>query len=79
MLYFGILTISDRCSKKLAIDFSGQKLQELIQNHDFGEEVIFQEYRVVADNVKEIQKFLKLFCETCDIVLTTGGTGKLIF
>lgn len=75
MLYFGVLTISDSCSKNLATDLSGQKLQELILSHGFSDGAVIQEYKIVPDNINEIQKYLKLFSETCDIILTTGGTG----
>ncbi len=69
---FGIVSISDRCSKGLCEDKSGPLIKELIC--DLGKTT---EYIIVPDETSEIEKALIYLCDEvrADIVFTTGGTG----
>lgn len=69
----GILTVSDKGSKGERQDQSGFLLHELVRQN--GGQVIA--YTVVPDEQMAIQTFLKQFADeiTCDLILTTGGTG----
>ncbi|MFZ3228887.1 MAG: bifunctional molybdenum cofactor biosynthesis protein MoaC/MoaB [Pseudobdellovibrio sp.] len=67
-----VLTISDRCSKKQAVDSSGPVLKQMLQTLEadvFGMDL-------VADEVLEIQNAIFRFKELkADLIITTGGTG----
>ena len=66
-----ILTVSDRCSRGEAVDKTGPALAEWCTHN--GLKLLNR--KVVPDNISEIQESVIEFCETCDLVLTTGGTG----
>ena len=72
MLKFGILTVSDRCSRGEAEDRSGPAIEEIVS--PLGEVTA---YRVVPDEKEEIGAALIEFADVlgCDFVFTTGGTG----
>jgi molybdenum cofactor synthesis domain-containing protein len=73
MFKIGILTISDRCSMGMREDKSGEAIQRMVSR--LNGEVICCE--IVPDD-KEIiaQKLVEMVDVTsCDLVLTTGGTG----
>ena len=69
---FGVLCVSDRCSKGLCEDKSGPLISELLS--DIGKTV---EYIIVPDERDEISKALIYLCDDVgtDVVFTTGGTG----
>ncbi|MDI6780749.1 MAG: molybdopterin adenylyltransferase [bacterium] len=73
MFKVGILTISDRCSKGMREDKSGEAIQGMAAGLN-GEVV---QYEIVPDEREMIaQKLVEMVDITgCDIVLTTGGTG----
>ncbi|MBI4777985.1 molybdopterin adenylyltransferase [Candidatus Desantisbacteria bacterium] len=73
MFKVGILTISDRCSKGLRKDESGEAIQEMAAGLN-GEIV---QYEIVPDDREIIaQKLTQMVDVTgCELVLTTGGTG----
>lgn len=72
MIKCAILTISDRCSKKISKDLSGEKIKEIIK--DIAEVVI---YDIIPDEEIQIIMKLKEYADDLkvDLVLTTGGTG----
>jgi molybdenum cofactor synthesis domain-containing protein len=66
-----ILTISDGCYKGERIDESGKYLKEKVEEN--GWNVI--KYEIVPDEKEMIEKKLIEFCNFCNLILTTGGTG----
>ena len=66
-----ILTISDGCYKGERIDESGKYLKEKVEEK--GWNVI--KYEIVPDEKEMIEKKLIEFCNLCNLILTTGGTG----
>ncbi len=69
---FGVLCVSDRCSKGLCEDKSGPLISEMLS--DLGKTV---EYLIVPDEKEKIIEALKYMCDDigADVVFTTGGTG----
>ena len=74
-MIFGIVCVSDRCSKGICEDKSGPLIKELIS--PFGKT---KEYLIVPDEREEIEKALIYLSDDvkADIVFTTGGTGSLV-
>ena len=72
MLKFGILTVSDRCSRGETEDKSGPAMREILS--PLGE---ISAYAVVPDEQAQIGAALIKMCDEtgCDFVFTTGGTG----
>ena len=73
MIKAAILTVSDSCAQQKKDDISGQTIKEILPRDKF--EIC--EYRVVADEQKDIENELMHFADElkADIVFTTGGTG----
>lgn len=71
-MIFGILTVSDRCSRGEADDKSGVLMAEMLK--PLGE---IKEYLIVPDEKEEISaSLIKMADEIkCDVIFTTGGTG----
>jgi molybdenum cofactor synthesis domain-containing protein len=67
-----VLTISDRVSRGVVDDTSGELLDELL--HADGYDV---ERRVVPDEAPEIAASIEELAERSAVVLTTGGTGPI--
>lgn len=69
---FGVVCVSDRCSKGLCEDKSGQLIKELVS--PLGGTA---EYILVPDEKELIEEALKRLCDETgvDVVFTTGGTG----
>lgn len=74
MFRVAILTVSDRSSRGVRPDASGEVLRELI-TAELDATVIA--YRVVPDERDRIARALREWADngTADLVLTTGGTG----
>ncbi|CAG7720845.1 unnamed protein product, partial [Allacma fusca] len=72
---FGILTVSDRCSRGETIDKSGEGLVNCI-TAEFQNGVVV-ERACVPDEANEISAVLIDWCDrgNVDVILTTGGTG----
>lgn len=72
LLIFSVLTVSDRCSKGLCEDKSGELLSQMLT--PLGE---VKKYAVVPDEMKDITETLIFMCDEIksDVVFTTGGTG----
>lgn len=70
---YAVLTVSDRGAAGERKDLSGPVIQELLE--PLG--AILLEYRVVPDEILEIQRALMDWTdqEGVDLVITTGGTG----
>ncbi len=69
---FGVICVSDRCSKGLCQDKSGPLIIDMLK--DLGET---KNYLLVPDEKTEIEKALVYLCDDVktDVVFTTGGTG----
>ena len=73
MIRVGILTCSDRCSRREKDDASGPAIQKVLPSDAY----VVALYAVVPDDRKIIQETLRRWCDEyhCDVILTTGGTG----
>ncbi len=69
---FGIICVSDRCSKGLCEDQSGPLIKEILSDLSN----VFS-YLIVPDEKEEIKKALISLSddEKADVIFTTGGTG----
>lgn len=69
---FGVICVSDRCSRGEYEDKSGKLIQELVL--PLGETAA---YTVVPDEIDLISQAIVKMCDSdkVDVVLTTGGTG----
>ncbi len=69
---FGVICVSDRCSKGLCEDKSGPAIIDTLTA--LGKT---KEYLVVPDEKEKIEEALIYLCDDVktDVVLTTGGTG----
>lgn len=69
---FGVICVSDRCSRGECEDKSGNLIQELVL--PLGETAA---YSVVPDEIDLISRAIVKMCDSdkVDVVLTTGGTG----
>lgn len=69
---FGVICVSDRCSRGECEDKSGNLIQELVL--PLGETAA---YSVVPDEIDLISQAIVKMCDSdkVDVVLTTGGTG----
>jgi molybdenum cofactor synthesis domain-containing protein len=65
-----VLTVSDRVSRGLADDRSGDALAELLRADGYT-----VARRVVPDDVERIATAIRELAAAADLVLTTGGTG----
>jgi molybdopterin adenylyltransferase len=72
-IWFGVLTISDRATRGEYEDRGGPAIRDYLGR------VVKSEWsdvsKMVTDDVPEIEKALRQMCETCCVVVTTGGTG----
>ena len=73
MINFGILTISDKCSRGERYDGSGAAIQDRVALMD-GRVV---RYDVIPDEIDIIRRRLIEWADAgdVDVILTTGGTG----
>ena len=71
----GVLTVSDRCSRREAEDKSGPNLQRLVNSSTLNVSEVL--YDCVPDERDEIRRVLLNWSdvEGLHLVLTTGGTG----
>ncbi|KAJ1675045.1 hypothetical protein EV182_002039, partial [Spiromyces aspiralis] len=79
----GIITVSDSCFRKEAEDKSGPSLCRMFTSDESGSWEIGPT-AIVPDEVEQIAAAVKAWCrvgdseegpDTCDVVVTTGGTG----
>jgi molybdopterin adenylyltransferase len=69
----GIVTASDRASQGVYEDLSGQAIREVLAGYLASPwEAV---YRLIPDDRATIERTLIELCETCCLVVTTGGTG----
>lgn len=66
----GIITLSDSGYQGVRKDESGKVIKELIQEQF---EIIRQ--KILPDEKEELSLLLIEWCQYCDLILTTGGTG----
>ncbi len=71
MYRIAVITISDRCSRGEVVDRSGPEIVQRLP--DMRGELAHQQ--IVPDEVEAIRAAVASCAKTCDIVLTTGGTG----
>ena len=70
---FGILTVSDRATRGEYEDRGGPAIRDYlgrIIKNDWSDQS-----KMVTDDVPEIENALRELCQTCCVVITTGGTG----
>jgi len=71
---FAILTVSDTCYAKIKQDQSGPKLEERVKAAFPDASIISKE--IVPDDKQMIAQYLVQWSlKSCDVILTTGGTG----
>ncbi|XP_030854974.1 gephyrin [Strongylocentrotus purpuratus] len=72
----GILTVSDTCSRKEAVDKSGPNLKKLAEDTD-GLDGVIVATGIVPDEISNIKETLLEWSDVkeLDLILTTGGTG----
>ncbi|MDU7693255.1 MAG: molybdopterin-binding protein [Helicobacter sp.] len=73
LLNLGILTISDRAFDGIYADRSGGVIEEYFKNKLDCE--IHINYKLINDSKDSIISHLKELSNTCDLVVSTGGTG----
>lgn len=70
---FGVLTVSDRATRGEYEDRGGPAIREYLGR------VVSSEWsdvsKMVTDDVPAIEAALQELCESCCVVITTGGTG----
>ena len=70
---FGILTVSDRATRGEYEDRGGPAIRDYLSR------VIQSQWsdvsKMVTDDVPEIEAAIRELCESCCLVITTGGTG----
>lgn len=73
MIKTAILTISDKGSRGERVDGTGPAIRKELENG--GYEINF--YKIVPDEMKDIEKELIYLCDELkvDLILTNGGTG----
>lgn len=73
MIKVAILTISDKGSRGEREDGTGPAIKSLIENHEYKVEY----YKVIPDEMEQIQKELIYICDELkiELALTNGGTG----
>ena len=70
---FGVLTVSDRATRGEYEDRGGPTIRDYLArviNGDWSDES-----KMVTDDIPEIETALRELCNTCCVVITTGGTG----
>ena len=70
---FGILTVSDRATRGEYEDRGGPAIQAYLDR--VIKSTWTAEAKMVTDDVPEIEAALRSLCESCCVVITTGGTG----
>jgi len=70
---FVVVTVSDKGSRGLRDDRSGEIVSEVLKNEGF----VQKDYTVIPDEKKEIEEKIKLYADKMDVdlVITNGGTG----
>ena len=76
IIRIGVITTSDRASKGIYEDLSGVAIMDTMKEYLLNE--CEYEYRCIADEQPLIEKTLLELCDTCDLVVTTGGTGPAL-
>jgi molybdopterin adenylyltransferase len=72
-MLLAVLTVSDRCSKKLATDTAGPAVVAILRENWPDAEI---RTSLVADEVSEMIEVLSEWCsQGVALILTTGGTG----
>lgn len=68
-----ILTASDRGFAGERADLSGPAIKKICESNGF----LIADYALLPDDEAQLAQQLKVWCEqkTCDLILTTGGTG----
>jgi len=74
----GILTVSDRASKGIYEDLSGQTIKDTL--NDYLSSKWISVYRLVPDEKDQIEAALIELSdkENCSLIVTTGGTGPAL-
>lgn len=70
---FGVLTVSDRATRGEYEDRGGPAIREYLDR--VVKSPFSHESKMVTDDIPNIESALRAMCETCSVVVTTGGTG----
>lgn len=71
-----IITLSDRASKGIYPDLSGQRIQEMTEIYFDSKKRKYQiEKTLIPDDPKMLEELIRASANNYDIVITTGGTG----
>lgn len=70
-IVFAILTVSDSRAAGKGVDLSGMELARWIEMSGG----FVKQQQVVSDTQTMISRAIVSMCGTCDVVITTGGTG----
>lgn len=73
MITIGILTVSDRASEGIYEDKSGKEIELFLKEHISNAYQTL--YQLVPDEMESITDALLELKKSCDLILTTGGTG----
>ena len=70
MFKVGIVTLSDRCFQGLAVDQSGPLIREQLP-------ALYQvtKQTILPDEENQLVELLLEWSKTCDMIITTGGSG----
>lgn len=73
LIRIGVLTVSDRCARSEREDLSGPAIVNELPTDQY----VVALQAIVPDEKKVITATLRRWCDdySCDIILTTGGTG----
>ncbi len=71
-----IITLSDRASKGVYEDRSGQRISELIEQFFISKKRLCEIHKtLIPDSAEQLRQLITDSVKTCDIIITTGGTG----
>lgn len=68
---FAVITLSDRCSKGLRTDESGNIIKKFLEER--GLRCLY--YEIIPDDRETLRQMLLRFSKEVDIIITNGGTG----
>ncbi len=71
MINFAVITLSDRCSKGVRSDESGNIIKRFLEER--GLRCLY--YEIIPDDRDTLRQMLLRFSKEVDVIITNGGTG----